>query len=350
MRLPPLELRPGDREVLEAWTRAATVEARVAKRSRIVLLAADGVSNRQIGEIVDMHYNQVAVWRRRYGDYGLAGLEDEERPGRPFVYTHDDVLLLVKTVTEPPPDSATRWTMDSLAQAMAAHGVGISASQIWRICKGLDLKPWQTQSWMTSHDPQFWEKAADVCGLYLDPPTNAVVWSVDEKTSIQAKARINPTRRAVPGRRERREFEYERHGTAVLFAALNVHQGAVSGWVTDSTCSMNFVTFLWDLMDQTPAHLDLHCIVDNLSAHGTPEVAELLEYNPRVHLHYTPTHASWLNQVELFFSILERRLLRRGEFADVDDLADRIIAFIKDYNRRAAPFRWTYDGRPLQVA
>src|ERR1700691_5526055 len=162
MRLPPLELRAGDREVLESWTRAGTVEARIAKRSRIVLLAAEGVSNRQIGEMVDMHYNQVAVWRRRYGEYGLAGLEDEERPGRPFVYTHDDVLLLVKTVTEPPPDQATRWTMESLAEAMAAHGVAISASQIWRICKGLDLKPWQTQSWMTSHDPDFWEKAADV--------------------------------------------------------------------------------------------------------------------------------------------------------------------------------------------
>jgi transposase len=183
MRLPALELRDGDRQVLESWTRAATVEARIAKRSRIVLLASDGLSNREIGQTVDMHYNQVAVWRRRYGTYGLAGLDDEERPGRPFVYDHDDVLLLVKTVTEPPPHQATRWTMEALAEAMAAHGVPISASQIWRICKGLDLKPWQTRSWMTSHDPDFWEKAADVCGLYLDPPANAVV-SSDVKSSV----------------------------------------------------------------------------------------------------------------------------------------------------------------------
>ena len=168
---------------------------------------------------------------------------------------------------------------------------------------------------MTSHDPEFWEKAADVCGLYLNPPENAIVWSVDEKTSIQAKARINPAKPAVPGYPERREFEYERNGTVVLFAGLNVHQGDVAGWVTDSTCSDNFVTFLWDLMDQTPEGLDLHCIVDNLAAHQTDQVAELLAYNPRVHLHFTPTHASWLNQVELFFSILERRLLRRGEFS-----------------------------------
>jgi transposase len=315
-----------------------------------VLLAAGGWCNRDIAGMVDMHYNQVAVWRKRYAAYGLAGLGDEERSGRPFVYDHDDVLLLVKTVTEPPPHQATRWTMDALADAMAAHGVPISASQVWRICRGLDLKPWQVESWMTSHDPDFWEKAADVCGLYLNPPENAVVWSVDEKTSIQAKARINPTRPAVPGLAARREFEYERNGTVVLFAGLDVHDGGVAGWVTDSTCSDNFVTFLWDLIDQTPAHLDLHCIVDNLQAHQTGKVAILLEHNPRVHLHFTPTHASWLNQVELFFSILERRLLRRGEFTSVDDLGRRIIAFIKDYNRRAAPFRWTYEGRPLKVA
>jgi len=350
MRLPALVLRAGDREILDSWTRAGTIEARVARRARIVLLAADGLSNRDIGDTVDMHYNQVAVWRKRYASYGLAGLGDEERSGRPFVYDHDDVLLLIKTVTEPPLDGATRWTMEALADAMAAHGVPISASQVWRICRGLDLKPWQVESWMTSHDPDFWEKAADVCGLYLNPPDNAIVWSVDEKTSIQAKARINPTKPAVPGIPERREFEYERNGTVVLFAGLNVHDGAVAGWATDSTCSDNFVTFLWDLIDQTPEHLDLHCIVDNLQAHKTDKVATLLEHNPRVHLHFTPTHASWLNQVELFFSILERRLLRRGEFASVDVLSRRIIAFIKDYNRRAAPFRWTYEGRPLKVA
>jgi transposase len=316
----------------------------------MMLMAADGATNRDIAEVVGLHYNQVGIWRKRYNDMGLAGLADEERPGRPCLYDHDDVLLLVKTVTEEPPAGATRWTMEALADAMAAHGVPISASQCWRICKSLDLKPWQVESWMTSHDPDFWEKAADVCGLYLNPPENAIVWSVDEKTSIQAKARINPSKPAVPGYPERREFEYERNGTVVLFAGLNVHQGDVAGWVTDSTCSDNFVTFLWDLMDQTPDGTDLHCIVDNLSAHQTDQVAELLEYNPRVHLHFTPTHASWLNQVELFFSILERRLLRRGEFSSVDELTGRIIAFIKDYNRRAAPFRWTYEGRPLKAA
>jgi len=330
--------------------RAGTVEARMAKRARIILLSADGRSNRDIAALVDLHYNQVGMWRARYREFGLAGLEDEDRSGRPCVYDHDDVLLLVKTVTEPPADGATRWTMEALAAAMAGHGVPISASQVWRICKALDLKPWQVESWMTSHDPDFWERAGDVCGLYLNPPENAVVWSVDEKSGIQAKSRVNPTRPAVPGLPARREFEYRRHGTAVLFAGLNVHEGSVAGWVTDSTRSDNFVDFLGDLVAQTPAGLDLHCIVDNLSAHSTPKVTAFLDEHRHVYLHHTPTHASWLNQIELFFSILERRLLRRGEFDSVDNLAERIIAFINDYNRRAAPFRWTYDGRPLMAA
>jgi transposase len=343
-------LRPGDREVLVCWSRAGTVEARMARRARIVLLAADGVSNRDIATLVDLHYNQVGLWRTRYRQFGLGGLEDEERTGRPCVYDHDDVLLLVKTVTEPPPDGSTRWTMEALADAMAAHGVPISASQAWRICKALDLKPWQVESWMTSHDPDFWEKAGDVCGLYLNPPENAVVWSVDETSGMQAKSRVNPTRPAIPGTPVRREFEYRRHGTAVLFAGLKVHEGTVAGWVTDSTRSENFVDFLADLVAQTPTGLDLHCIADNLSAHKTPKVTEFLAAHPHVHIHHTPTHASWLNQVELFFSILERRLLRRGEFGSVDELAERVIAFINDYNRRATPFRWTYDGRPLMAA
>jgi len=167
---------------------------------------------------------------------------------------------------------------------------------------------------------------------------------------MQAKSRINPTRPAVPGVAVRQEFEYRRHGTAVLFAGLQVHEGTVAGWVTDSTRSDNFVEFLTDLVAYTPAGLDLHCIVDNLATHTTAQVEDFLAEHPHVHLHFTPTHASWLNQIELFFSILERRLLRRGEFDSVDHLTQRIITFIKDYNRRAAPFRWTYDGRPLMAA
>jgi transposase len=165
MYLPPLKLRRGDRDVLESWVRSGTIEARSAKRARIVLMAATGASNRDIADIVGLHYNQVGIWRKRYAEAGLAGLEDEERPGRPCVYGHDDVLLLVKTVTEEPPDSATRWTMEALAQVMAAHGVPISASQCWRVCSALDLKPWQVESWMTSHDPTSGKKLPTCAGF-----------------------------------------------------------------------------------------------------------------------------------------------------------------------------------------
>jgi transposase len=336
---------------LERRVRSNTIVARAARRARIVLLAADGACNRDIGAIVGLHHNQVGLWRKRYQSLGIAGLEDEVRSGRPHVYGHDEVLTLVSTVvTEPPPDQATRWTMEALARRLNEKGIGISASQVWRICQALELKPWQTESWMTSHDPDFWAKAADVCGLYLNPPENAVVWSVDEKSQIQATSRVNPTLPAVPGVPVRRDYGYVRHGTAVLYAALDVHDGEVAGWVTDSTRSENFVAFLEDLVRATPTGLDLHCIVDNLSAHTTPLVEEFLTEHPQVHLHFTPTHASWLNQIELFFSILERRLLKHGEFHSLDNLAERIIAFINDYNWRAAPFRWTYDGRPLKAS
>jgi transposase len=350
MRLSALVVSDEDRDELWSWVRSRTIDHRYAQRARIVLFAGEGESNRSIGERVGMHYNQVSVWRSRFAEFGIDGLFDEERSGRPLVYTHDDVIRLVSFITEPAPGGATRWTMEALAARMNEHGCGISASQVWRICRGLDLKPWQTQSWMTSHDPDFWEKAGDVCGLYLDPPENAVVWSVDEKSQVQAKSRVNPTKPARPGIPTRRDYGYKRHGTVVLFAALDVHQGDVAGWVTDSTRSENFVAFLEDLVRATPSELELHCIVDNLSAHATPLVEEFLDRHHRVFLHNTPTHGSWLNQVELFFSIIERRLLRHGEFSSRGELADRIITFIKDYNRRAQPFRWTYDGRPLKVA
>ena len=291
MRLPPLKLRRGDRSILESFVRSGTVEARTAKRARIVLLAADGVSNREIATLVDLHYNQVGLWRSRYAEYGLAGLDDEERSGRRPTYDHDNVLLLVKTVTEP------------------------------QTCAG---KPQPAR-----------ERGGLVGG---------------REVGHAGQEPGQPALPAIPGTPARREFEYRRHGTAVLFAGLDVHRGDVAGWVTDSTRSENFVDFLADLVAQTPDGLDLHCIVDNLATHSTDGVARFLEANPHVHLHFTPTYASWLNQVELFFSILERRLLRRGEFASVDELAERVMAFIKDYNRRAAPFRWTYDGRPLKVA
>jgi transposase len=349
MRLPPLELRDGDRAALERRARSKTASQRDVTRARIILMAAQGQPNTAIAQAVGINEWQVGRWRKRYVDKGLDGLRDAPRSGRPLVYGHDDRLKIIKTICDEPPEPASRWTMDAVAKSLA-DDVGISASQIYRICVSLDLKPWQVRSWMTSHDPDFWEKAADVCGLYLNPPQNAIVYSIDEKSGMQAKSRTNPTKPAIPGLPARQEFEYRRHGTAVLYAALDVHDGGVDGWVADSTRSDNFVAFLSDLVHRNSEGLELHCIVDNLSAHSTNMVEAFLDDNPHVFLHNTPTHASWLNQVELFLSIMSRRLLRHGEFDSVDGMVAKIIAFIDDYNRTAKPFRWTYDGRPLQVA
>jgi transposase len=362
MRLAPLAIRPEDRAELERRARSKTASQRDVTRAQIVLMAAEGASLIEIGQATGLNPDQVGVWRKRYETTGLAGLADGRRGGRPLVYDHDARLKIITTICEQPPAPASRWTMDAVAGALADE-VGISASQGGRICDGLDLKPWQVRSWMTSHDPDFWAKAADVCGLYLNPPEGAMVWSVDEKTGMQAKSRVNPTKpprpasvdvegNRTPGMPTRQEFEYRRHGTAVLYAGLDVHGGGVAAWVTDSTRSANFVEFLGDIVAQTPAGLEVHCILDNLSAHATDKVEAFLD-DPEHHhvfLHRTPTHASWLNQVELFLSILSRRLLRHGEFDSVDDLAARVIAFIEDYNRDAKSFRWTYEGRPLEVA
>ena len=292
-----------------------------SRRARIVLLAAEGC-NRDIGGMVDLHYNQVGVWRKRYGEFGLAGLDDEERSGRPFVYDHDDVLLLVKTVTEPPPDEATRWTMEALAEAMAAHGVPISASQVWRICRGLDLKPWQVESLDDQPRPRLLgESRRRVRPVPRTRPTTPWCGRWTRRPLSRPRARVGPTRPAVPGHAGRQEFEYGRNGTAVLFAGWTC---MTAGWPAGSpTRPARTTSSRSSGTSSTRPRPAWTCTASwTTSRPIRPQVADLLGAQPQVHLHFTPTHASWLNQVELFFSILERRLLRRGEFNSVDDLAD----------------------------
>jgi transposase len=207
------------------------------------------------------------------------------------------------------------------------------------------------RGWITRpDDPRFWERAADVCGLYLVPPTNALVLSVDEKTGIGARSRTRPATPPAPGRPTRQEHEYVRHGTATLLAALDVHRGGVlQATDLDRNTAANFITFLEQLDARIPTDLAVHLVLDNGSSHIANATRWWFYEHRRFHPHYTPTHASWLNQVELFFSILARRLLKRGEFTSVEDLVAKVMAFITDYNRTARPFRWTYDGRPLKA-
>jgi transposase len=347
--LPPLSITEEERAELQRRVRAHTTPQRAAKRARVVLLAAEGVPNRQIATLVGMNQHTVSHWRHRFEAERLAGLEDRPRPGRPLVYGHDQRLRIVATVTQQPPDPASHWSHSQLAKALA--DIGISASQIGRILADLDIKPHRVRGWITRpDDPTFWERAADICGLYLAPPTNALVLSVDEKTGIGARSRTRPTQTVTSGRPARQEHEYVRHGTAILLAALDVHGGGIfTATDLDRNTAANFIGFLDDLDAKVPAGLQVHLVLDNGSSHIANQTRWWFVDHPRFRAHYTPTHASWLNQVELFFSILARRLLKRGEFASVEDLVGKVMAFIADYNRTAKPFRWTYDGRPLKA-
>src|SRR5215217_8075247 len=245
--IPPLVITEEERAELQRRVRAHTMPQRAAKRARVVLLAADGVPNRQIAPLVGMNQHTVAHWRRRFESERLAGLEDRQRPGRPPVYGHDERLRIVATVTEEPPDPASHWSHSQLAQALS--DIGISASQIGRILADLDIKPHRVRSWITRpDDPTFWERAADICGLYLVPPTNALVLSVDEKTGMPARSRTRPTTRPAPGRPTRHEHEYVRHGTAILLAALDVHGGGIlQATDLDRNTAANFIAFLEEL-------------------------------------------------------------------------------------------------------
>jgi len=331
-----------ERVELERIVRASTSEQRLVARARLVLLAAAGETNAVIAPRVGLSAHKVSKWRTRFAEERLAGLFDRPRPGGPRRYGHDERLAVFRTACAPPPQGETHWTVRALASA-----VGISKSRVHVILDDADLKPHQVRSWLTSLDPDFETKQAQVCGLYLKPPRGAIVVSIDEKTSIQARQPVRATIPAAPGKPERREFEYKRHGTVALLAALLVHTGEVKGGVYERNSRVEFVDFLDRLEAEIPAGNQVHAILDNLQVHKTSEVCDWLAQHPRWRFHFTPTHASWLNQIELFFSILSRRLLKRGTFTSKDDLKAQLLGFLERYNPTAKPFAWTYAGKPL---
>ena len=345
----PIVLDAETRAVLEARVRAAKTPQRAAVRARIILLAADGVPSRQISQQVRMHESNVALWRRRFLAEGLAGLVDAPRSGRPRTYDPLDRLKVVAkaTMQRNPDEPEATWTYAALSEALRDE-VGISRSQLWRILDRLDVKPHKVQGWLNRRDdPLFWERVQDVCGLYLNPPERALVFSVDEKTSIQAKQRLAPTSAAEAGRPCRREFEYRRHGTASLLAALDVHSGQVLAQDIARNNSATFIEFLEHLDTVVDGELAVHLVLDNGSSHTSKATRAWLESHPRFVAHYTPKHASWVNQVELFFSILTRKVLRNGNFVSRADLVTKLMTFIERYNTTAGPFAWTYTGQPL---
>ncbi|HEX9166271.1 MAG TPA: IS630 family transposase [Gemmatimonadales bacterium] len=340
------------RQKLEAIVRRPTAPMRMVVRARIVLAAAAGTPNARIAAEVGADVGTARRVRHRYVTEGIAALDDRPRPGRPLVYDLDARLAVVATATSLPPGAATAWSHASIAEHLnEQYRIPISASQIGRILADLDVKPHLVRGWLNRpDDPAFFAKARAICDLYRNPPANAVLLSIDEKTGIQAKSRKHPTRPVRPGRPARREFEYVRHGTVSLMAAMNVVDGTVHGKIIARNDSATFVEFLTEIDAQVPAHLAIYLVMDNGSSHVSKATKAWLEAHPRFHVTRTPCHASWLNMIEIWFSVLTRKVLRRGEFASRQALADKIIEFIGEYNAKARPFRWTYDGQPLKAA
>jgi len=335
---------------LEALVRRSSAPQRLVLRARIVLSAARGHANAQIARELAIGVDTVRTWRRRFCCGGMPGLNDRPRPGRPPSYGLEAQLLIVATVTEVPPAADSHWTHRLLAEHLR-EPLGISASQIGRILQALDVKPHRVRGWLNRPaDPQFQAKAQAVCALYLNPPENTILLSGDEKTSMQAKSRKHPSRPIRPGRPERREFEYVRHGTVSLLAAMDVTAGTIHPKIIVRNDSDTFIEFLTELDQALNPAKKIHLILDNGSSHTSTATRTWLADHPRFTVTYTPKHASWLNIVEIFFSILTRRMLRRGEFTSRQDLADKILKFIEVYNRTAKPFRWSYDAKLLKAA
>jgi transposase len=331
---PALALADGDRQRLVGWVRSSGVRAGLAQRARIVLLAADGVSNTQIADRVGVSRPTVIGWRARYARSGVAGLHDEARSGRPRRVDHDEIITA--TLTRPPKRlGVTHWS----SRLLAAH-LKIGNATVARAWRDYGVAPWRAETFKFSTDPLLVAKVTDVVGLYLAPPDNAIVLCVDEKSQIQALDRTAPILPLQPGLAERRSHDYVRHGTTTLFAALEIATGKVTAACQPRHRHQEFLRFLKQVAAAYPDR-DLHLVMDNYAAHKRIEIRRWLAANPRIQVHFTPTSASWMNLVEVWFSIIERQAIRRGTFGSVKELNAKIRAFIDGWNQRCHPFIWT---------
>src|SRR5579859_1908212 len=322
----PLDVSPADRAALETWSRSRVLPGRQVLRARIVLLASAGIANEVIARQLNSTKPTVLLWRRRFQEGGLAGLEEAPGRGRPATYDRELADRVVALTLSPPPSGYTHWSSRQVGEEL-----GVSKNTVLRIWQAHRLQPHRTQTFKFSTDPRLAEKVTDVVGLYLHPPEKAIVLCVDEKGQIQALDRTQPLLPLRPGQVERRTHDYKRHGTTTLFAALDVATGEVTGQCYRQHRHEEFLDFL-KLLAKTYPRRHLHLIVDNASSHTTPEVQEWLSKHRRIHLHFTPTGSSWINQVETWFSILSRRAIRRGIFQSVRVLIDAIQRFLDGWN------------------
>jgi transposase len=339
MRHMALILTMAERQELERRVRSRKIRAEDARRAQVILMLAAGEPFSTITATVGCYPDYVSRWKQRFEIDRVAGLRAKYRGQPATVRTPAMEARILSKTRQRPPDGSTHWSTRKLARVL-----GISHVLVLRVWRRAGLQPHRVERYMASDDPDFERKAADVIGLYLKPPQHAVVFAADEKTAIQALDRLDPVLPLSPGRAERHGFEYYRHGTLSLYAALNTGTGEIIGQTVPRHTSVAFVEFLTDIVASQPRRREIHVIVDNLSAHKTKVVQAFLAQHPRMHLHFTPTYSSWLNQVELWFAKIERDLLARGIFTSIPDLARKIRRYITRYNEDPKPIRWIYSN------
>jgi transposase len=334
----PLILSDDEREKLDTWASRPKSTQRLAIRARIVLECAEGRDNNDVAARLCVPIATVGKWRKRFLEGRLEGLADEPRPGAPRTITDAMVEKVVTKTLEEKPKAATHWSTRGMAQA-----VGLSQSAIVRVWNAFGLKPHKSETFKLSTDPYFVEKVRDVVGLYMSPPENAIVLSVDEKSQVQALDRTQPLLPMAPGQAERGTPDYVRNGTTSLFAALNVATGSVIGQCYRRHRQQEFLRFLKEIdtrITREPG-VQIHIVMDNYGTHKTPAVKRWFERHPEYHLHFTPTSGSWLNQVERFFAEITEKRIRRGAFRSVAALEAAIMEYLAHHNENPRPFVWT---------
>jgi len=332
----PMVLSDMEREQLGAIVNSRSLPHGLVRRARIVLLAAEGMPNGVIAERVGLSRQMVCKWRKRYLQQGVSGLHDELRPGRPRSISDEEVAMLVRKTIETKPQDGTHWTIRAVAR-----DAELSPPTVHRIWRAFGLQPHRVRHFKLSTDPFFVEKVRDIVGLYLNPPDKAMVLCVDEKSQIQALDRTQPMLPMGLGYVEGVTHDYVRHGTTTLFAALDIATGQVLTCCKNRHRHQEYLRFLKQVDANVPPDLGIHLVVDNYSTHKHPAVKRWLATHPRYQVHYTPTYASWLNQVEIWFNIITQRAIRRGTFKSVKALIAKIEQYVTQYNRTSHPFVWT---------
>jgi transposase len=333
----PVELSPEQRTALESMARQRSLPLRVVERARIVLLAADGLENKQIARRLHSTQEKAARWRKRFLAGGITALQkDAPRPGKPRTITEQKVKKVVEMTLHRKPANATHWSTRTMARA-----AGISEASVRRIWRAHGLKPHRVRTFKLSRDPEFTEKLEDIVGLYLSPPEHAMVLCADEKSQIQALDRTQPGLPMKKGRCGTMTHDYKRNGTATLFAALDAMEGDVITMCEDRHRHQEWLKFLRVIDDIVPPEKQIHMIVDNYATHKHPKVQRWLSRHPRFHMHFTPTGCSWLTMVERFFRDLTQNRLRRGIFRSIEELIEAIGNYIDNHNENPKPFIWT---------